>query len=83
MYSVPQDVVMENRILYVIMLTISGLPGILLKSKYLMTVILKLFQNLCITISYDTPKQVQGDNAWFGQQPVIIRHNYCLYYLVC
>jgi hypothetical protein len=31
---------------------------------------MNLFQNLGIAIVCETLKQVQGDNAWFGQQPV-------------
>ncbi len=61
----------------VIILTIVGLVGMVLKFKYLITVIMNQLQNLWITIGYETLKQVQDDNIWIGQQPVIIRHNYC------
>lgn len=49
----------------------------------LIHVIMDLFKKLWISIGYEMLTQVKGDNAWFGQQPAIIRHNYCLYYLVC
>jgi hypothetical protein len=45
--------------------------GLLPISINLITVILNLFQNLWIAVSYETLKQVQGDIPWFRQQPVL------------